>query len=173
MAERFAKPLCDQYATESGLWTHTLLVRKYAVLLAKKEGADLQVVELAAILHDVGKKEGRENHAEHSAEYAKGSLADIALPSEKKDLILKCVRKHGSKYIGGKDEIEVMIVRCADALAVLFDDAMQEECRRKMAKEGLLHLYDKALRKAELPSAHALAMPQVEKLKQILGAKNG
>lgn len=60
--EAFAKILCSKDKEDPWLFEHVQLVRKYAVELAKIENADVEVCEIAALLHDIGKCKGRENH---------------------------------------------------------------------------------------------------------------
>lgn len=62
-------------------YEHTLRVRNLAVTLAGKEGADPYVVEVAALLHDIAKAEGRE-HATIGAEQAVEVLAGLDAPAE-------------------------------------------------------------------------------------------
>ena len=60
--ERFAKKYCEYYTLEQGeqsLWQHVQLVRHFALKLAKVEGVDTQVLEYAALLHDIGKNDKR------------------------------------------------------------------------------------------------------------------
>lgn len=59
--EEFVKKYMEQYKDSSHDWSHVERVRKMALKLAEKEGAmnsainiDKQIVELAALLHDVG-----------------------------------------------------------------------------------------------------------------------
>ena len=54
---------------------HVELVRKYAVMLAQEYGADVEVVEVAALLHDIGADAGKA-HPQKSAEIAEGFLKE-------------------------------------------------------------------------------------------------
>jgi len=165
--EHFAKKFCKQDPEDPKLWeTHIQLVRKFALQLAEIEGADKEVVEIAALLHDIGKYKGRKEHNVRSYEMSKEFLKDVEIP--KKDLILKCILKHSTKYSSEDNEIEVKVVQCADALATLFDDEWQEFSRQTMEKEVLRGLYDKSLKKINLESARKIAEPQIKKLKYLM-----
>jgi hypothetical protein len=54
--------------------------------------AEMEIVELAAWLHDVGYIEGPEGHEERSATAASGVLRENGYPEEKIDLVQACIR---------------------------------------------------------------------------------
>jgi len=169
--ENFAQKYCKQDPEDPKLWeNHVLLVREFALKLAEIEGADKQVVEMAAMLHDIGKYKGRKDHAMRSYELSKAFLKNVDLPQEKKELVLKCIIKHRSKFSIEDNEIEVKVVQSADALGVLFDKELQERrTRAPLPKEETLRLIDKMMnKKINLESAREIAKPQVEKLKKLL-----
>ncbi len=165
LIEKFAKILCKEYKDDPKLWeNHVQLVRKYALRLAKVEKADKEVVEIAALLHDIGKSKGRKGHAERSYELSKC----LDLPEKKKELILKCIKKHGCKRSDKKDELEVKIIQAADALGTLFDEKWQEYSRKTMSKKELSKVYDKTMKKIRLKSGLKIAEPQIKKLRKKL-----
>lgn len=167
--EEFAKALCSKDEEDPHLFEHVQLVRKYAVELAKIENADVEVCEIAALLHDIGKCKGRETHHITGRNLAKEFLKTIDIPEEKKTLILKCILKHRSRFSSEDNEIEVKIIQSADCLGTLFNDRWQEHCRKTMPKDVLLEFYnEKALKKINLESAKTIAVPQLEKLKEQL-----
>ena len=168
--EKFAKKYYKQDPEDPKLWeNHVQLVRKFALKLAEIEKADKQVVEIAALLHDIGKHKGRENHNVISYELAKEFLKELNLDQNKKNLILKCILKHGSKYSSEDNEIEVKIIQSADALGVLFDEEWQKKCRRYLSREEILKKFDKMLnKKINLDSARKIATLQIKKLKRLL-----
>lgn len=167
--EEFAKSCCEQYMEDPGLWKdHVLLVRQFALRLAEIEGADPQVVEIAALLHDIGYYKGREVHHIRSYELAKEFLVTVDLPETTKALILECVLKHRTRFASEDNRIEVKVVQSADALGTLFNDEWQEHSRRTMSREILVQLYAKALRKINLESARRIAEPQIAKLEALL-----
>lgn len=165
--EDFAKYYCEQDKTDSTLWKdHVRLVRKYAIKLAALEKADKHVVEIAALLHDIGKYKGREDHNVRSYELSKEFLKPLDL--KKKELILKCILKHSSRFSGEENEIEVKVVQSADGLGTLFNEDWQEYSRKTVQKEQLLQIFDKTVNKLNLNSAKKIAAPQVNKLKRML-----
>ena len=167
--EQFGKACCDQYAGDPGLWqNHVQRVRQFAVQLAGIEGADPQVVEIAALLHDIGCYKDREEHHVWSFSLSREFLKTTDLPEAAQELILECVWKHRTRFSMEDNRIEVKVVQSADALGTLFDDEWQEHSRRTMSRETLLQLYEKALGKINLESAKRIARPQVEKLISML-----
>lgn len=174
--EQFAKKYCKDEIIKSGyedqkMWAnHIQLVRKYALQLAEIEGADKFVAEVAALLHDVGKYQGREGHAERSYELSKEFLKGLDIDNKKVNLILNCIRFHGSKHSAEEHELEVKIIQCADALGTIFDEEWQDRSRKTLDKETLLGLFDKTYNKINLLSAKKIAKPQIEKLRQLVSS---
>ena len=168
--EEFAQKCCGQYNLEQDLWRHVQLVRQFALKLSKIEGVDIQVLECAALLHDIGKnnKDGRKRHSVRSYRLAKKFLETTELPGIKKELILECVLKHSSRFSSNENRIEVRVMQCADALGVLFDDEWQDYTRKTMPRKAVKQLYEKSLKKITLESARRLAEPQIAKLKALL-----
>ena len=167
--EEVAEGYCQQYIDDPSLWeTHTQLVRAFAVKLARIEGADVQVVEIAALLHDAGKYQGREDHHLRSVEIAADVFQTLALAESKKHLILKCIAKHRTQFAHENDELEVKIIQSADVLGTLFDDAWQTHSRQTIDPEMLRRLYHKVQQKIRLESARQIALPHIQKLERLL-----
>lgn len=74
-------------------YEHTLRVRNLALALGKKEGADPEVVEPAALLHDICKMDGRE-HATIGAEVAVPIMRDLGLPEDLVEQIRYAIATH-------------------------------------------------------------------------------
>ncbi len=167
--EKFSRKYCKKDKEDPKLWeNHVCLVKKYALKLAKIENADKDVVEIAALLHDIGKYKARKNHHIESYKLSKKFLKDSDLAEKKKKLILKCILKHGSKFSNEDNEIEVKIIQSADALGTLFDNKWQKHSRESMSKKELFKLYDKSMKKINLKSARKIAKPRIDKLKRLL-----
>lgn len=80
-------------------WEHTLRVYGLAVHIAKKEKADMDVVRLAAILHDIARSiedssNGRVDHARQGALMAMKILMKNKVPLEKTANIIHCIASH-------------------------------------------------------------------------------
>jgi putative nucleotidyltransferase with HDIG domain len=165
---KFVELESKKYYSNPDLIRHINLVKKYAVILGEIEGADIEIVEIAAILHDIGKYKGRENHDKIGYEVSKQILDKTDLSNHKKELILNCVSKHRSSFSQEENELEVKIVQSADALGTFFDDEWQEISRKEFNKDDLLKLYNKSFNKINLESARKLVKPRINELKRIL-----
>jgi putative nucleotidyltransferase with HDIG domain len=164
--EEYARVLCAQDEEDPNLFEHVRLVRKYAVQLAHIEGADIRVCEIAALLHDIGKCKGRKNHHITGKKLAEKFLDTVDISTEKKELILKCIEKHRTRFSSEDNKLEVRVIQCADCLGTLFNDVWQEHCRKTRTREDLLHFYEEdVFRKLTLDSARQIALPQLEILK--------
>jgi len=166
--ETFAKKYYNQIPKSEKIWDHVQLVRKFTLKLAEIEGVDKQIVEVASILHDIGKHNGKENHSVESYKLSKTFLENFNLSEDKRKLILKGIFKHSSRFSKEDNELEVKVIQSADGLAILFDRYWQEACRKNIPKEKLLELFDKTKEKINLESAKKIAIPQVKKLKEML-----
>ncbi len=72
--------------------------------------------KIAAILHDTGCIEGKENHAYRSYEYAKKYLEENHIPLKNKDLILDAIKNHSDGFI--TDNIIQLVVILADKIDI-------------------------------------------------------
>lgn len=100
---------------------HTERVHDLAVHLAKAEGADLEIVELAAWLHDIARKEeddsnGAINHALKGAEIAREILLELGVAENKIDRICECVARHRFRDNNEPETLEEKIIFDADKL---------------------------------------------------------
>lgn len=73
---------------------HAFRVRELATRIAAAIGADKDVVEAAALLHDVGHATGRDGHAERGAALAGKILARCGFPAEKVPAVAACIEHH-------------------------------------------------------------------------------
>ena len=166
--EELARRYFDQVPDAVELWVHTQLVRRFAVQLARIEGADAEALEIAALLHDIGKCKGLENHSMASRELSEALLRSFNLPEGTKQLILECVLEHSSRFASEDSKVEVKVIQSADALALFFDDAWQEYSKKNLTKEAISELIDISMTKVRLESARKIAEPQVAKLRASL-----
>ena len=86
-------------------WEHTERVYALCLRIGKKEKANLEVLKLSALLHDIGRKEetksrGKVCHAEKGAVLAKSILEKYELDGELIEQIVQCISTH--RFRGGK-----------------------------------------------------------------------
>lgn len=76
-------------------YDHTLRVRKLAIKIAKKEGADRKVIDVASLLHDVGKLKSEDwlKHHEKCVEVAREFLRGKYDP-EFIEKVCHCIETH-------------------------------------------------------------------------------
>jgi len=105
---------------------HVLRVYRIAERLAEAEGADLEVVRAAALLHDSRgsapglEGEARAEHHTASAEFAGDVLVNKHWPEDKINAVQDCIRAH--RFRGDEDApetIEAKVLFDADKLDVL------------------------------------------------------
>ena len=80
-------------------WDHTERVYALCVRIGKKENANMEILKLAAILHDIGREEedklnGRICHAERGAILSRKLLEKYNIDKEKIDEICHCIECH-------------------------------------------------------------------------------
>lgn len=80
-------------------WSHVERVRSLAIRIARKEKADVPMVEAAALLHDIGRKEemrkkGAVCHAEKGARAARVILGRLGIEKETIDNISHSILAH-------------------------------------------------------------------------------
>lgn len=102
-------------------WTHVERVRNLALRIGRKEKADLGVLELAAYLHDIGRKKEMKSqglfcHAEHGAEMAKKILKKYNLFEKDEDNILHSIKSHRWRNDSKPETLEAKIIFDADKL---------------------------------------------------------
>jgi len=80
-------------------WEHTERVYNLAMKIGKKENADMEILGLSAILHDIARKEQDESngkicHAERGAVLAKEILKRYGFKKEKIENVAHCIEAH-------------------------------------------------------------------------------
>lgn len=100
---------------------HISLVVKYAKYLAKKYKANLELIELAALLHDIGRlpyiDKADINHNISGAKKAEKILHDFNYPKEKINMIKKAILSHRSNKLYIPKTMLEKIIANADAMA--------------------------------------------------------
>lgn len=105
----------------STVWNyHILPVVEHSLALGKKFNADLEVLELSALLHDyagvLNFKLYKDHHL-HGARLAENILQKLNLPKEKIIHVKECIISHRGRVKIGKKTIEAKILASADAMA--------------------------------------------------------
>lgn len=107
-----------------GIWKHHILnVVKYSILMAKKIGADKEIVEIAALLHDYASVKNyklyESGHHIHGARMAEELLKKFNYPQEKIEQVKHCILSHsGDENCQVKRKTkEAICVANADAMA--------------------------------------------------------
>jgi putative nucleotidyltransferase with HDIG domain len=103
------------------IWTyHMVSVVKQAKILAKKLGADEEIVEIAALLHDYASVKDKNMYEEHhiyGAIEAERILRELDYPQEKIELIKDCILCHRGSVRMDQKTKEAVCVASADAMA--------------------------------------------------------
>ena len=112
---------CFSGAPGSHHWDHTLRVHRLCGHIGQIEGADMEVLEIAAYLHDVGRpfqdrSRGAVCHAEKGSEMARDVLEHASLSAEKKDNIIHCIRAHRFRGNSLPGTIEAKVLFDSDKL---------------------------------------------------------
>lgn len=104
---------------------HVMRVYRTATYLAEKMGADLEIVQAAALLHDAhgavphARGGGRESHELSSAEFARRTLAREGWPEARIEAVEHCIRAHRFRGKEAPATLEARVVFEADKLDVL------------------------------------------------------
>lgn len=99
---------------------HIQLMRSFSNRLAEKLGADKEIVELSAVLHDIsaiGDFNALARHAQLGAEIAGGILRQAAYDPKKIVLVKECIEKHSIPLKAGEASIEAVCISNADAMS--------------------------------------------------------
>jgi uncharacterized protein len=96
---------------------HVVRVLALAERLALEEGADLEIVRTATMLHDVARSHGdrmAEDHAQAGAEFARRLLA--GQPAEKVEAVAQAIAAHRFRSGPSPQTVEAKVLHDADKL---------------------------------------------------------
>jgi uncharacterized protein len=115
-----AKRMFDS-ARESHDWDHTLRVYRLCEHIGAVEGADMDVLGVAAYLHDIGRcyqdaTGGAVCHAEKGAQMAWPIVSRLPLSEDQKQNIIHCVRSHRFRGNHPPETPEAKVLFDADKL---------------------------------------------------------
>lgn len=94
---------------------HVQRVFRIATILARKENADLELVQVGALLHDIGRAIG-EPHGEVGAKRVREILDGLGYPRERTAKVERIVRYHVFSGRGKLESLEEKIVWDADKI---------------------------------------------------------
>jgi uncharacterized protein len=102
-------------------WDHTERVARLSLRIGRKEKADLRVLELAALLHDIGREEedrsrGRICHGRCGAVLARGILSRHGFDPATIKAVVHCIRTHRFRRGGKPQTLEARVLFDADKL---------------------------------------------------------
>lgn len=99
---------------------HIEQVEKFSLQLAVQLGADKEVVQIAALIHDIAAVTDFSTlvqHAGKGAEMAVELLKDYPMSPERKGKVLFCIRTHSKPIATGADIPEAVCISNADAMS--------------------------------------------------------
>jgi len=102
-------------------WDHTERVLHLCKHIGKIEGANIEVLALAAIFHDICKPEEMQTrgaicHATKAAQIAKKILAGYSLPDDTINAIIHCIETHRNRTDKKRQSLEAKILFDSDKL---------------------------------------------------------
>ncbi len=105
----------------SHAFDHTMRVYNLCLHIGKKEKADLEVLKVAALLHDIGRHKedethGKVCHAAYGAQLAEKILQKYSFPKEKIKNIFHCIKTHRFRGTNKQKTLEAKILFDADKL---------------------------------------------------------
>ena len=101
---------------------HFVPMVEHARRLAREKGANIEVVEIAAWLHDIGSIiHGRKDHHITGAKIAEEKLEELGYEESKIEMVKKCIISHRGSLSLERSSIEEQIIADADALSA-FDN---------------------------------------------------
>lgn len=160
-------------------YEHTLRVYNLCVKLAELEGADVEVLKAASLLHDIARpleSTGSVSHSVKGAEIARNILKQTDFPETKIEKVCKVIRKHRFSERGEAQEIEEKILQDSDRLDAMGAIGIARAFmfggeNGRSLKESIEHFHDKLLRlrdKMYTTSAHVISVQRHEFMEKFL-----
>ena len=124
--ERIVEDACkrDSNAFGYGIWSHHIVyVVKCAKQLAERLGADPEIVEVAALLHDyagIKNSSMAEEHHIHGAVEAERILVEFGYPQDKIQRVKDCILTHRGSVPMTRLTQEAECIASADAMTHVF-----------------------------------------------------
>jgi len=133
---------------------HSLNVRNFSLYLQRLVGGNKEIVEVAALFHDLGKISTVEGHEELIVKLLQKHKKDLSFSDNDFDVLLNTC----SESEHTQEMLEHKILHCSDNLAFLFDNHYQEAYYRYVGTKKLLFekRMDPKHQKLPLPEAKIL-----------------
>lgn len=131
-------------------WDHVERVHDLCVFLGEKEGADVEILRVTSLLHDIARN-GRGHHASKSAREARRILLSLGLPKGKISGVVDAIRAHSFSGRRRPLTLEAKILSDADkldamgAVGVYRVSAFSGEAQRSL-KKMIDHFNEKLLK---------------------------
>ncbi|HRX63885.1 MAG TPA: HD domain-containing protein [Candidatus Absconditabacterales bacterium] len=100
---------------------HTMRVHYLCKHIGQKEGANIEILEIASLLHDIGRPKQSETkgkicHAEYGAKLAKEILDEFGLGEDKINEIVHCIQTHRFRKNNEPKSLEAKVLFDADKI---------------------------------------------------------
>lgn len=178
--ERIVEDACksDSNLYGYGIWSHHIVyVVKYAKLLAEKLNADMEIVEIAALLHDyAGIKDSsmtKEHHI-HGAAEAERILNEYGYPEDRIQKVKDCILTHRGSVLMERLAPEAECIASADAMTHVFQIPsllhlayVNHGLGIDEGKEWVLNKIERSMKKL-CPEAREMIYEQYNKVKDVL-----
>ena len=174
---------CRQEANPFGysIWPHhTIRVVAHAQALARRLGADEEIVTLAALLHDYASISGHPHDEHHlrGAHLATELLLARQYPEARAEHVAQCILTHRGSVPLPRESVEANILASADAMAH-FDNVpsllyLAYTKRGLDSDEGARWVLDKLARswRKLLPEAQEMMRAKYEAIRRVLSGSS-
>lgn len=155
---------------------HFIPTVKYSKDLAYKLGANEEIVEISAWIHDIGSiMVGRKDHHITGAKIAEEKLKEFGYPEEKIVLVKNCVLHHRGSQKMELGTLEEQILAEADAMSA-FDDIIGlfeialvwEKLSRDEARKSVLQKLENKWSQLKTEKSKEIIRPKYEAIKLLL-----
>jgi len=117
--ETTERPEMGRRRTASFRWRHTLRVLVTAREIGRIEGADMEIIEVAALLHDIAKLDKRSDEAHHAvvgSKIAEKFLLGLDILESQVKRVVEAVRFHSFDTHQDNLGLETLVLKDADRL---------------------------------------------------------
>jgi len=97
-------------------FSHVKRVYNLCMKIGKKEKADLEVLRLASLLHDIGRIKRDEDHEIHSIEIAEKVMDKYKIDEKTKRNVIHCIKTHRYRNNAVPETLEAKILYDADKI---------------------------------------------------------